>query len=29
MIAVLGILCSLYPAWRAARRVPVESITRN
>lgn len=29
LIVVLGVLASLYPAWRAARRVPVEAITRN
>jgi lipoprotein-releasing system permease protein len=28
IVVVLGILASLYPAWRAARRVPVEAITR-
>jgi ABC-type lipoprotein release transport system permease subunit len=28
IVIVLGILASLYPAWRAARRVPVEAITR-
>jgi len=25
---VLGLAASLYPAWRAARYVPVEAITR-
>lgn len=28
LVVVLGIAASLYPAWRAARRVPVEAITR-
>ncbi|HEX9811362.1 MAG TPA: ABC transporter permease [Burkholderiales bacterium] len=28
IVIVLGVLASLYPAWRAARRVPVEAITR-
>ena len=28
LVFVLGIVASLYPAWRAARRVPVEAITR-
>ena len=28
LVVVLGIVASLYPAWRAARRVPVEAITR-
>jgi len=28
LVIVLGIIASLYPAWRAARRVPVEAITR-
>ncbi|MBE9580228.1 MAG: ABC transporter permease [Proteobacteria bacterium] len=28
LVLVLGIVASLYPAWRAARRVPVEAITR-
>lgn len=28
LVIVLGIIASLYPAWRAARRVPVETITR-
>jgi len=27
-VAALGILASLYPAWRAARHVPIEAITR-
>ncbi len=27
-VLVLGLLASLYPAWRATRRVPVEAITR-
>ncbi|MBN1840960.1 MAG: ABC transporter permease [Deltaproteobacteria bacterium] len=29
LVVVLGIVASLYPAWRAARRVPVEAITRT
>jgi len=29
LIIVLGLLASLYPAWRAARYVPVEAITRT
>ena len=29
VITVLGTLTSLYPAVRAARRVPVETITRG
>jgi ABC-type lipoprotein release transport system permease subunit len=29
LIVVLGMVSSLYPAWRASRRVPVEAITRN
>jgi ABC-type lipoprotein release transport system permease subunit len=29
LVAVLGVLSSLYPAWRAARRVPIDAITRN
>jgi ABC-type antimicrobial peptide transport system permease subunit len=29
VIGVLGLLASLYPAVRAARRVPVEAITRG
>jgi len=29
LIIVLGIVASLYPAWRAARYVPVEAITRT
>ncbi|HKQ30379.1 MAG TPA: hypothetical protein VJS66_03745, partial [Burkholderiales bacterium] len=29
LVFVLGILASLYPAWRAARYVPVEAITRT
>jgi ABC-type lipoprotein release transport system permease subunit len=29
LVIVLGALSSLYPAWRAARRVPVETITRE
>jgi ABC-type lipoprotein release transport system permease subunit len=28
IVVVLGILASLYPAWRASRYVPVEAITR-
>ncbi len=28
LVAVLGLLASLYPAWRAARHVPIEAITR-
>jgi ABC-type lipoprotein release transport system permease subunit len=28
LVAVLGLAASLYPAWRAARHVPVEAITR-
>jgi ABC-type lipoprotein release transport system permease subunit len=28
LVFVLGLAASLYPAWRAARRVPVEAITR-
>jgi ABC-type lipoprotein release transport system permease subunit len=28
IVIVLGVLASLYPAWRAARRVPMEAITR-
>lgn len=27
-VAVLGLLASLYPAWRAARHVPIEALTR-
>ena len=29
VIAVLGLASSLYPAWRASRRVPVDAITRS
>jgi len=29
LVVVLGIASSLYPAWRASRRVPVDAITRN
>ena len=29
LVIVLGIIASLYPAWRAARYVPVEAITRT
>ena len=29
IVVVLGILASLYPAWRASRYVPVEAITRT
>ncbi len=29
LVMVLGIIASLYPAWRAARYVPVEAITRT
>jgi len=29
LVTVLGIAASLYPAWRAARHVPVEAITRG
>jgi ABC-type lipoprotein release transport system permease subunit len=29
VVTALGVLSSLYPAWRAARRVPVDAITRN
>jgi ABC-type lipoprotein release transport system permease subunit len=29
VVLVLGVLASLYPAVRAARRVPVEAITRG
>jgi ABC-type lipoprotein release transport system permease subunit len=28
LVAVLGLVASLYPAWRAARHVPIEAITR-
>ncbi|MEJ2180002.1 MAG: hypothetical protein P8Y28_06060 [Gammaproteobacteria bacterium] len=28
VVVVLGLIASLYPAWRAARYVPVEAITR-
>jgi len=28
LVFVLGLAASLYPAWRAARYVPVEAITR-
>lgn len=28
LVVVLGLIASLYPAWRAARHVPVEAITR-
>jgi ABC-type lipoprotein release transport system permease subunit len=28
LVFVLGVLASLYPAWRAARHVPIEAITR-
>jgi ABC-type lipoprotein release transport system permease subunit len=27
-VFVLGLVASLYPAWRAARHVPIEAITR-
>jgi ABC-type antimicrobial peptide transport system permease subunit len=29
VVIVLGLIASLYPAWRAARYVPVEAITRT
>jgi ABC-type lipoprotein release transport system permease subunit len=29
LVIVLGVIASLYPAWRAARYVPVEAITRT
>jgi ABC-type lipoprotein release transport system permease subunit len=29
VVIVLGIIASLYPAWRAARYVPIEAITRT
>jgi ABC-type antimicrobial peptide transport system permease subunit len=29
LVIGLGLLASLYPAWRAARYVPVEAITRT
>jgi ABC-type lipoprotein release transport system permease subunit len=29
VVIVLGLIASLYPAWRAARHVPVEAITRT
>ena len=29
LVFVLGLVASLYPAWRAARYVPVEAITRT
>jgi ABC-type lipoprotein release transport system permease subunit len=29
VVVVLGVLASLYPAWRASRYVPVEAITRT
>lgn len=29
LVVVLGLLASLYPAWRAARRIPVEAISRG
>ena len=29
IVALLGVLASLYPAWRASRYVPVEAITRT
>lgn len=29
LVVILGIVSSLYPAWRASRRVPVDAITRN
>jgi ABC-type lipoprotein release transport system permease subunit len=29
IVVVLGVLASLYPAWRASRYVPVEAITRT
>jgi ABC-type lipoprotein release transport system permease subunit len=29
VVIVLGVLASLYPAWRASRYVPVEAITRT
>jgi ABC-type lipoprotein release transport system permease subunit len=28
IVLVLGVLASLFPAWRASRKVPVEAITR-
>jgi ABC-type lipoprotein release transport system permease subunit len=28
LVTVLGLAASLYPAWRAARHVPIEAITR-
>jgi ABC-type lipoprotein release transport system permease subunit len=28
VVVVLGVLASLYPAWRASRYVPVEALTR-
>jgi ABC-type lipoprotein release transport system permease subunit len=28
IVRVLGIAASLFPAWRASRKVPVEAITR-
>ena len=28
LVVVLGLLASIYPAWKAARYVPVEAITR-
>jgi ABC-type lipoprotein release transport system permease subunit len=29
LVVVLGLLASLYPAWRASRHVPIEAITRG
>jgi ABC-type lipoprotein release transport system permease subunit len=29
VVVALGIVSSLYPAWRAARRVPIDTLTRN
>jgi len=29
IVVALGVLASLYPAWRASRYVPVEAITRT
>ena len=28
LVLVLGIAASLFPAWRASRKVPIEAITR-
>jgi len=28
IVLVLGVAASLFPAWRASRKVPVEAITR-